>query len=175
MNWSQPGQAPVLRFIDCDQLALTELIRGLGMRISMVEDKASIPGSFWGDEEAGLIEDVLYLRSDTPVHSALHEACHYACMDDHRRSSLHTNAGGNADEENAVCYLQVLLADALPDMGREKIFKDMDAWGYSFRLGSTQAWFDNDADDAKQWLAQKGLLNVAEKLTHLNRIASTEV
>lgn len=147
------------------------MVIGLGMRISIVSDSDDIPGSFWGDEEAGLIENVLYLRSDTPVHSALHEACHFACMDEERRASLHTNAGGNADEENAVCYLQILLSDALPDMGREKIFKDMDAWGYSFRLGSTQAWFENDAEDARQWLEEKGLLRVAEKLTHLNGIA----
>ncbi len=165
------AQASVLRFSDCDQTALIELIRGLGMRISRVADNNKIPGSFWGDEEAGLIENVLYLRPDTPVHSALHEACHYACMDDKRRASLHTNAGGDADEENAVCYLQILLADALPDMGREKIFKDMDAWGYSFRFGSTQAWFENDAEDARLWLHNKGLLNVAEKLTHLNRVS----
>jgi len=87
-------------------------------------------------------------------------------MDDKRRSSLHTNAGGNSDEENAVCYLQILLSDALPDMGRQKVFADMDAWGYSFRLGSAKAWFEGDADDARQWLQSRGLLKVAEQLVH---------
>lgn len=165
----------VLRFRDCDQEALTGLIHSLGMRVSLVADNADIPGSFWGDEEAGLIKNTLYLRHDTPVHSALHEACHFACMDDERRASLHTNAGGDANEENAVCYLQILLSDALPDVGRDKIFADMDAWGYSFRLGSTKAWFDNDAEDARLLLEQKGLLKVAEELTHFNRIPSAEV
>ena len=134
------------------------------MRVQVVDAGAAIPGSFWGDDEAGLINNVLYLRADTPVHSALHEACHFACMNDERRASLHTNAGGDADEENAVCYLQILLSDALPDMGRVKMFSDMDAWGYSFRLGSAKAWFEGDASDARQWLHSHGLLEVAEQL-----------
>ncbi len=29
----------------------------------------------------------------------------------------------------------------------------MDAWGYSFRLGSTRAWFEGDAQDARAWLS----------------------
>ena len=149
----------VLRFNDCHQPALTKLIQALGLQLELVDKDAEIPGSFWGDEEAGLIKNTLYIRPDTPVHSALHEACHAVCMDDERRASLHTNAGGDADEENAVCYLQIVLSDALPDMGREKIFADMDAWGYSFRLGSARAWFENDAEDARQWLEQRGLLD----------------
>jgi len=145
------------------------------MQVRVVDSGSKIPGSFWGDDEAGLIGDVLYLRADTPVHSALHESCHFVCMDDKRRSSLHTNAGGDADEENAVCYLQILLSDVLPDMGRQKIFADMDAWGYSFRLGSASAWFENDADDARQWLHSRDLLKVAEQLTHANRVTSAEI
>ncbi len=165
----------VLRYCDCDQTALAEVINHLGMQCRLVDQNSDIPGSFWGDEEAGLIGNTLYIRPDTPVHSALHEACHYACMDDERRASLHTNAGGNAAEENAVCYLQILLADALPDMGREKIFSDMDAWGYSFRLGSARAWFEQDAEDARQWLLQRALLRVADELTHSHRVAGAEV
>jgi hypothetical protein len=34
----------------------------------------------------------------------------------------------------------------------------MDAWGYTFRLGSSQAWFENDADDAREWLFSRGLI-----------------
>jgi hypothetical protein len=34
---------------------------------------------------------------------------------------------------------------------------DMDAWGYSFRLGSTRAWFENDAEDARAFLAARSL------------------
>lgn len=166
MSKTETPMTGVLRFRDCDQQALIDLVSKIGMQVQVVDTDAEIPGSFWGDDEAGLIGDVLYLRADTPVHSALHESCHFACMDDKRRSSLHTNAGGNADEENAVCYLQILLSDALPDMGRQKVFADMDAWGYSFRLGSAKAWFEGDADDARQWLQSRGLLKVAEQLVH---------
>ena len=129
-----------------------------GLEITRVASDAPIPGSYWGDSEAGLIGNRLYLRDDTPLHSALHETCHFLCMDDTRRAQLHTDAAGDYDEENAVCYLQILLADKIRGYGREQMFADMDAWGYSFRLGSAQAWFEHDADDARLWLLRRELI-----------------
>ena len=82
-------------------------------------------------------------------------------MDPARRAALHTDAGGDYDEENAVCYLQILLADRLPGVGGERLMADMDRWGYSFRLGSARAWFERDADDARQWLTGNSLLTAA--------------
>ena len=38
---------------------------------------------------------------------------------------------------------------------------DMDRWGYSFRLGSSAAWFETDAEDARAWLEQHGLIDTA--------------
>jgi hypothetical protein len=35
----------------------------------------------------------------------------------------------------------------------------MDAWGYTFRLGSAHAWFEQDAADARDWLADRGLID----------------
>ncbi len=67
------------------------------------------------------------MRADTPVHSILHEACHYLCMDRERRDELDTNAGGDDDEENAVCYLQLLLARNMSSISEERLFSDMDA------------------------------------------------
>ena len=61
-------------------------------------------------------------------------------------------------EESAVCYLQLLLAGELPQCGRARAFQDMDDWGYSFRLGSSQAWFERDAEDARLWLLAEGIL-----------------
>jgi hypothetical protein len=37
--------------------------------------------------------------------------------------------------------------------------QDMDTWGYSFRLGTTGRWFEDDADDARAWLIDEGLLS----------------
>ncbi|MDH4126954.1 MAG: hypothetical protein OEV69_15105, partial [Gammaproteobacteria bacterium] len=54
---------------------------------------------------------------------------------------------------------QILLADFLPGVGRERLMRDMDAWGYSFRLGSTALWFASDADDAVAWLRSHGLID----------------
>lgn len=92
------------------------------------------------------------------MHSALHEAAHFLCMDEARRQRLDRDAGGDIPEENAVCYLQILLADAIPGMGRERMCADMDAWGYTFRLGSAAAWFAQDAQDAREWLEERRLM-----------------
>ena len=154
--------------LTCAELGLEVLIQLLtpyGLELIHVPPDAPIPGSYWGDREAGLIAHRLLLRDDTPVHSALHEACHYVCMDPTRRMGLHTDAGGDYDEENGVCYLQILLADRLPRVGRQRLFADMDAWGYSFRLGSTQAWFERDAEDARSWLLAHGLIDAGDAPT----------
>jgi hypothetical protein len=107
----------------------------------------------------------LFARLDTPIHSILHEACHYVCMTTERRVGLDRDAGGDDAEESAVCYLQILLADEIPGMGRERAFKDMDDWGYSFRLGSTRAWFEQDAEDARSWLLRHGLIDEQDRPT----------
>ncbi len=138
--------------------ALRALLEPRGMRVLVVAPDAPIPGSYWGEREAGLIGDALYVRADTPVHSALHESCHFLCMDEGRRSCLHTDAGGDDVEESAVCYLQAVLADQLAGYSRDRLFADMDAWGYHFRLGSTRAWFEQDSDDARDWLVTHGLV-----------------
>ena len=139
--------------------ALQALLGVYGLRCETVGEGSDIEGSFWGDSEAGLVGERLLLRDDTPVHSALHEACHFICMTPDRRSGLHTDAGGDYDEENAVCYLQILFADLLPGVGRERLMTDMDAWGYTFRLGSAKAWFEGDAEDARNWLMGEGVVN----------------
>ncbi|MEJ2383911.1 MAG: hypothetical protein P8Y54_05870 [Xanthomonadales bacterium] len=156
---------PVYRYADCDQQALSRLLARYGLSVERASDGAPIPGSFWGEDEAGLVGDRLLLRADTPLHSALHEACHYVCMDAGRRRGLDTDAGGDYDEENAVCYLQILLAGELPDFSRARMMADMDAWGYSFRLGSAQAWFERDADDARAWLRRHDLIDDDERPT----------
>ena len=148
---------------------LEDLLARYGLELARVPDGQPIPGSWFGDPEAGLIGNRLFLRSDTPLHSALHESCHYVCMDEKRRAALHTDAGGDYDEENGVCYLQILLADELPGYGRERMFADMDAWGYSFRLGSARAWFEKDAEDALRWLRDHGLADEHGKPTWILR------
>lgn len=152
-----PGS--VLTIDDVAFDAVAALLARYGLELRMVAPGVGIPGSFWGDAEAGLIGDVVYVRGDTPIHSLLHESCHYVCMDGARRATLDTDAGGDYDEENGVCYLQVLLADEIPGMGRERMFADMDTWGYTFRLGSARRWFEEDADDARQWLLRHGLIH----------------
>lgn len=156
------SSADYIAITTCSQLpanALQALISRFDMQVISVTDGELIPGSFWGESEAGLIENRLYVRGDTPVHSALHEACHYICMDQSRRQQLDTDAGGHYDEENGVCYLQILLAEYLPKIDSTKMMHDMDQWGYTFRLGSARAWFEQDAEDAVAWLLRYGLID----------------
>ena len=154
----------VLRIADCDVAELVRLLIPFALQIRVLTAGESIPGSYWGESEAGLIGDALFVRPDTPLHSALHEASHYICMDDARRSRLRRDAGGDYDEENAVCYLQILLADHLPGVGRARMQADMDRWGYTFRLGSAHAWFEHDATDARAWLERKGVIDRAHRI-----------
>jgi hypothetical protein len=144
--------------LTCGDHDIATLVGRYGMQLVMLPAGSDIPGSHWGEPEAGLVGDQLLVRPDTPVHSALHEACHYICMDGGRRARLHTDAGGSVAEENSVCYMQILLAEQVPGMGRSRMFADMDSWGYSFRLGSAAAWFEHDADDARDWLLQHRLI-----------------
>lgn len=138
------------------------------LQCRLVAPEISIPGSYWGDREAGLLAQTLYVRLDTPLHSALHEAAHFICMDDARRRSLDRDAGGDYDEENAVCYFQICWAERF-GCSRERMCADMDAWGYTFRLGSARAWFEQDAEDARAWLERAGLIDCSGRITGILR------
>ncbi len=148
----------VLRVRDFPFADLAALLSRHGLQLQRVDDGAPIPGSFWGDPEAGVIGSVVYARGDTPVHSLLHEACHLIVLPPERRAQVHTDASDSVLEEDATCYLQIVLADRLPGVGSGRLMADMDAWGYSFRLGSARAWFERDAEDARAWLTERGLL-----------------
>jgi hypothetical protein len=155
----------MLRLSSSDRTGLTRLLLALGLDLRLVADGETIPGSYWGQSEAGLRGSTLYARLDTPLHSILHETAHYVCMRPERRVGLDRDAGGDDVEESAVCYLQILLADSLPEVGRERICADMDAWGYSFRLGSAAIWFQQDAQDSRSWLYRRGIIDRDGRLT----------
>lgn len=133
------------------------LLARYGLQLQAVADGEPIPGSFWGDCEAGLISSTVHARGDTPIHSLLHEAAHLIVLPPERRAAVHTDATDSVEEEDAVCVLQALLGDALPGVGRAQVLADMDAWGYTFRLGSAQAYFEHDAQAAWRWLHARGL------------------
>jgi hypothetical protein len=152
-----------------DRLALQVLLDRYGLSLHLVAPDEVIPGSYWGEREAGLMGSKIFARLDTPVHSVLHEGAHFICMTPERRSGLDTDAGGDHAEENAVCYLQIILAQSLPNVGRERMCRDMDEWGYTFRLGSAAKWFDQDAADARDWLMRHGVLDSHSRPTYASR------
>jgi hypothetical protein len=157
---------PTLPLAAVDRAAVSALLARYGLTLTPVARAEPIPGSYWGESEAGLQGSRLFARPDTPLHSVLHEAAHYICMAPERRARLDRDAGGDDLEESAVCYLQVLLADTLPGVGRRRMFADMDGWGYSFRLGSARAWFEHDASDAYSWLQRQGIIAAAQRLVN---------
>lgn len=128
-----------------------------GLQLQLVPDGEAIPGSYWGECEAGLIGNTVYARRDTPVHSLLHEAAHLIVLPPERRALVHTDATDSVEEEDAVCVLQALLGDELAGVGRDRVLADMDEWGYTFRLGSARAYFEHDSETAWRWLAERGL------------------
>lgn len=153
----------VLTVADVPRAEVEALLARFGLTLAVQAGGTPITGSFWGDREAGVRGGIVYVRDDTPLHSLLHEACHIVCMTADRRAELDTDAGGDDLEEAAVCYLQVVLADDLDGCGRDRLMADMDAWGYSFRLGDTRSWFEHDAEDARNWLIDKGLIDLDDK------------
>ncbi|MBB1089592.1 hypothetical protein H4F99_13995 [Lysobacter sp. SG-8] len=151
---------------DIDAGAVATLLGRYGLVLERVADGEMIPGSYWGECEAGLIGSTVYARADTPVHSLLHEAGHLIVLPPERRAAVHTDATDSVEEEDAVCLLQAVLGDALPGVGRERILDDMDAWGYTFRLGSARAYFEQDAEAAWSWLRARGLVDAECRLQH---------
>ncbi len=147
-----------MRMCDVGFALAERLLARFDLQLSRVPTGAVVPGSYWGDSEAGVIGSTVYARDDTPVHSLLHEACHLIVLPAERRLAVHTNATDSIEEEDATCYLQIVLADEIPGFGRARQMADMDAWGYSFRLGSTRAWFEHDAGEAQTFLRARGLL-----------------
>ena len=158
LNATAEAEPVVTRVADIDPDAAAALLAGHGLRLHRVADGAAIPGSYWGEPEAGIIGCDVYVRGDTPVHSMLHEACHLIVLPPERRALVHTDATDSVAEEDATCYLQIVLAEALPGVGSARLMADMDAWGYTYRLGSTRAWFEQDAENAREWLLARGLL-----------------
>jgi hypothetical protein len=140
------------------------LLARYDLHLQLVGDDAPIPGSYWGEPEAGIAGHTVYARNDTPVHSLLHEAAHLIVLEPERRAAIHTNATDSIEEEDAVCVLQTVLGDALAGVGAQRVLADMDAWGYTFRLGSARAYVEQDAAAAWQWLIARGIVDGSRRL-----------
>lgn len=158
-------------FQTLDFSSVDELLTAYGLELINVSPGARIPASYWGEPEAGLAGRCLFVREDTPSHSLLHEMAHFVCMTRGRRETLWRDAGGDVEEENAVCFLQVLLADCLPGLGRCRVLEDMDEWGYTFREGSAAAWFAGDGRSARDWLLANNIIDAAGRPTWQVRVA----
>jgi hypothetical protein len=158
------GERAVLSLADVPEADVAGLLSRYGLNFVRIADGQSIPGSFWGEPEAGLIGETVYARSDTPIHSLLHEAAHLIVLPADVRAGVHTDATDSIAEEDAVCVLQSLLGDALPGVGAARVLADMDAWGYTFRLGSARAYVENDAEAAWAFLQSRGLIDAQRRL-----------
>src|SRR6202000_1477111 len=79
----------VLLFNALDRIELSLLLERYGLDLVLVAPEEIIPGSYWGEREAGLIGSKIYARLDTPLHSVLHEGAHFICMTPERRAARH--------------------------------------------------------------------------------------
>ena len=155
---------------DLNSESINAVLKRYGLNINCLNFDREIPHSFWGAPEAGRLKNTLYVRGDTPIHSILHESAHYVCMSQNQRECNEVDAQGTYAEENATCYLQIMLADYIEGYCRQQAFKDMDAWGYSFRLGSAFCWFTDDAEEVKYWLIQHDIISSQRVITWNLRI-----
>ncbi len=114
----------MLILADINSTDVASLLARYDLQLRLVPDGEAIPGSYWGECEAGLVGTTVYARRDTPVHSLLHEAAHLIVLPPERRAQVHTDATDSIEEEDAVCVLQVLLGDALPGVGRDRVLAD---------------------------------------------------
>src|SRR5690606_37399604 len=73
---SRGGGNHVLTLADIAFDDAAALLARYGVRLERVADGMAIPGSYWGEAEAGIVGATVYARGDTPVHSLLHEAGH---------------------------------------------------------------------------------------------------
>lgn len=159
----QDAASAVLVLADIDFDKAAALLARYDLQLERVADGEPIPGSYWGEPEAGIVGSTVFARADTPAHSLLHEAAHLIVLPPERRAAVHTDATDSIEEEDAVLVLQALLADELAGVGLARMCVDMDAWGYTFRLGSAEAYLAQDADTAWQWLAARGLVAPATR------------
>jgi len=151
---------------------IVPFLQQYGLKLMRVANQTPIPYSFWGNSEAGRKNTQMYVRDDTPLHSLLHETAHYVCMSETQRQSDLVDAGGSALEEAACCYLQLLWSNHIAGFNMREHMQNMDAWGYSFRLGSTQRWFNEDSEDARQWLHKHEIIRADRVPTWKKRINS---
>ena len=150
----------ILRCADIDLECVRVLLTEHALELLQIGSGEPLPGCFWGAPEAGIVGNRVFIRADTPVHSLLHESCHLIVLSPGARARVHTDASDCQQEEDATCYLQLLLADRINEFGFLRACADMDRWGYTFRLGSARAWFEEDAEDAHAFLVERGLLSV---------------
>ena len=58
---------------DLREAEIRDLLSAYGARLVMMPCGRDIPGSYWGDSEAGLIESDVFVRTDTPAHRKILE------------------------------------------------------------------------------------------------------
>ena len=82
------SERAVIPLRDISLEAVRALLARFGLQLECVPDGAPIPGSYWGEPEAGIIGARVYVRGDTPVHSLLHEACHLIVLPEEKAAML---------------------------------------------------------------------------------------
>jgi len=92
-----------------DRLPLEVMLDRYGLAFVLAAPEEVIPGSYWGEREAGLMGSRSSPGSTRRcIRCCTGRAISSACRPS-GRAGLDTDAGGDDAEENAVCYLQILI------------------------------------------------------------------
>lgn len=127
------------RIRDLSNGSVARLIQRYGLDLETVPAGEAITGSYWGEPEAGIVGNTIYVRGDTPVHSVLHEASHVICMSPDRRASLDRDAGGDDLEECAVCFFADRTRKRATRCRRETTHAGYGRLGLQFSTGQCDA------------------------------------
>src|SRR5690625_7793131 len=74
------AEQSVLRLDELPPGAAEKLLQRYGLNLQAVAEGQPIPGTFWGEPEAGIIANRQHARPDTPVKYRHHEASHPALL-----------------------------------------------------------------------------------------------
>ena len=107
-----------------------------------------------------MIGATVYARADTPVHSLLHEAGHLIVLPPERRAArAYRRHRFGRRRRRGLRAAGRCSATRCRASAATRVLADMDAWGYTFRLGSARAYVEHDAADAWRWLREHGLVD----------------
>lgn len=142
----------VLCLVELGEVLVVVLFVCFDLWFECVVDGELIFGSFWGDEEVGIIGIIVYVCGDMLVYLLLYEVCYLIVLLLECCVVVYIDVIDLIEEEDVICYLQIVLVDVFLGVGCDWLMVDMDVWGYLFWFGLICVWFEQDVENVCQFL-----------------------